>query len=57
MPVYADNLDDPRGMIHIRDLLAWITKQARAKRKSSAKSTSSASQKRNVAQCARAVPR
>jgi CBS domain containing-hemolysin-like protein len=35
MPVYADNLDDPRGMIHIRDLLAWITKQARAKRKSS----------------------
>jgi CBS domain containing-hemolysin-like protein len=29
MPVYADNLDDPRGMVHIRDLLAWITKQAR----------------------------
>jgi CBS domain containing-hemolysin-like protein len=29
MPVYAENLDDPRGMIHIRDLLAWITKQAR----------------------------
>lgn len=38
MPVYAENLDDPRGMIHIRDLLAWITKQARAKRKSAAKS-------------------
>ncbi|WP_340159553.1 hemolysin family protein [uncultured Hoeflea sp.] len=38
MPVYAENLDDPRGMIHIRDLLAWITKQARAKRKSVAKS-------------------
>jgi CBS domain containing-hemolysin-like protein len=46
MPVYADNLDDPRGMVHIRDLLAWITKQARAKRKSSAKSSSSAAQKR-----------
>jgi len=38
MPVYSENLDDPRGMIHIRDLLAWITKQARAKRKSVAKS-------------------
>jgi CBS domain containing-hemolysin-like protein len=37
MPVYAENLDDPRGMIHIRDLLAWITKQARTKRKSTAK--------------------
>lgn len=37
MPVYDENLDDPRGMIHIRDLLAWITKQARTKRKSTAK--------------------
>ncbi|WP_322990601.1 hemolysin family protein [Hoeflea sp.] len=37
MPVYAENLDDPRGMIHIRDLLAWITKQGRTKRKSTAK--------------------
>jgi len=47
MPVYAENLDDPRGMIHIRDLLAWITKQARTKRKSSAKSPV-AIQKRNA---------
>ena len=47
MPVYAENLDDPRGMIHIRDLLAWITKQARTKRKSAAKSPS-AIQKRNA---------
>lgn len=46
MPVYADNLDDPRGMIHIRDLLAWITKQARAKRKVAAKSTAAVSQKK-----------
>ena len=22
MPVYRENLDDPRGMVHIRDLLA-----------------------------------
>ncbi|MGI6854121.1 hemolysin family protein [Mesorhizobium sp. 1B3] len=32
MPVYAETLDDPRGMIHIRDVLAHITKQARAKK-------------------------
>lgn len=32
MPVYAETLDDPRGMIHIRDALAHITKQARARK-------------------------
>ena len=36
MPVYCDHLDDPRGMVHIRDLLAYITKQARAKRRGKA---------------------
>ncbi len=25
MPVYADTLDDPRGMVHIKDLMAYIT--------------------------------
>lgn len=35
MPVYDDTLDDPRGMIHIRDLVAHFTKQARGKRRSS----------------------
>jgi CBS domain containing-hemolysin-like protein len=40
MPVYADNLDDPRGMVHIRDLLAHVTKQARAKRRGGAKAAS-----------------
>jgi CBS domain containing-hemolysin-like protein len=30
MPVYAETLDDPRGMIHIRDVLAHITRRARA---------------------------
>lgn len=29
MPVYAETLDDPRGMIHIRDVLNYITRQAR----------------------------
>ncbi|MBN9074466.1 MAG: HlyC/CorC family transporter [Rhizobiales bacterium] len=32
MPVYAETLDDPRGMVHIRDVLAFITRQARAKK-------------------------
>jgi len=28
LPVYRETLDDPRGMIHIRDLMSWITAQA-----------------------------
>jgi len=32
MPVYSETLDDPRGMIHIRDVLAHITRTARAKK-------------------------
>jgi CBS domain containing-hemolysin-like protein len=32
MPVYAETLDDPRGMVHIRDVLAHITKVARARK-------------------------
>tara|TARA_R110000751_G_scaffold71441_2_gene144669 strand:- start:30976 stop:32151 length:1176 start_codon:yes stop_codon:yes gene_type:complete len=35
MPVYGDTLDDPRGMVHIRDLVAHITKQARSRRRAS----------------------
>jgi CBS domain containing-hemolysin-like protein len=31
MPVYAENLDDPRGMVHIRDIVGHVTRQARAK--------------------------
>ncbi|MDX3926600.1 MAG: hemolysin family protein [Shinella sp.] len=37
MPVYFESLDDPRGMVHIRDLLAYVTKQARNKRRSGTK--------------------
>jgi CBS domain containing-hemolysin-like protein len=32
MPVYSGTLDDPRGMVHIRDVLAHITRSARAKK-------------------------
>lgn len=37
MPVYCESLDDPRGMVHIRDLLAYVTKQARNKRRNGTK--------------------
>lgn len=32
MPVYAETLDDPRGMIHIRDVMGHITRTARHKK-------------------------
>ena len=28
MPVYSETLDDPRGMVHIRDLVGYITRTA-----------------------------
>jgi len=28
VPVYHETLDDPRGMVHIRDLMSWITSEA-----------------------------
>lgn len=28
MPVYSETLDDPRGMVHIRDLVAYVTRAA-----------------------------
>lgn len=33
MPVYCETLDDPRGFVHIRDLLSYLAKQARNKRR------------------------
>ncbi|MGK9054502.1 hemolysin family protein [Neorhizobium petrolearium] len=41
MPVYSDTLDDPRGMVHIRDLLSYLAKQARNKRRTSARAVPS----------------
>ena len=32
MPVYAETLDDPRGMIHIRDAMAHVTRTATVKK-------------------------
>jgi CBS domain containing-hemolysin-like protein len=32
MPVYAETLDDPRGMVHIRDLMGYMIKEAKRRR-------------------------
>ena len=32
MPVYAESLDDPRGMVHIKDIIAHVTQTARSKK-------------------------
>lgn len=42
MPVYDETLDNPKGMIHIRDLLSFIGKQARNKRRAGSRQTASA---------------
>ncbi|MGV3551293.1 hemolysin family protein [Rhizobium sp.] len=33
MPVYSDTLDDPKGMVHIRDMLGYMIKESRNKRR------------------------
>ena len=32
MPVYAETFDDPRGMVHIRDVVAHVTRTAKEKK-------------------------
>ncbi|MHA1164380.1 MAG: hemolysin family protein, partial [Alphaproteobacteria bacterium] len=32
IPVYQGTLDDPRGMVHIKDLMSWITSKAKRKK-------------------------
>ncbi|MDH4992655.1 hemolysin family protein [Aquamicrobium lusatiense] len=39
MPVYCETLDDPRGMVHIRDLLGHITRLARGKKRRTTRKT------------------
>jgi CBS domain containing-hemolysin-like protein len=43
MPVYAETLDDPRGMVHIRDAVAHITRAARVKRTTRSRKPAAAS--------------
>lgn len=40
MPVYSGDLDDPKGMVHIRDVLGWITRSARTRKPSKPKAGS-----------------
>jgi CBS domain containing-hemolysin-like protein len=37
MPVYAETLDDPRGMVHIRDVVGHITRLSRQKKRATKK--------------------
>ena len=30
IPLYSETLDDPRGMIHVKDLFSWLTREAAA---------------------------
>ncbi|MBB5700386.1 CBS domain containing-hemolysin-like protein [Ochrobactrum daejeonense] len=53
MPVYAETLDDPRGMIHIRDVLNYITRQAR--QKSTRRTTRKATAEDNAVNTAKAA--
>ena len=45
MPVYSETLDDPRGMVHIRDLLSYVTKQARNRRRNGTRAQGQAAEK------------
>ena len=33
IPVYRDTLDDPLGMVHIKDLVRWMSEQGKTRRK------------------------
>jgi CBS domain containing-hemolysin-like protein len=37
MPVYSETLDDAKGMVHIRDLLGYVIKESRNKRRAQSK--------------------
>lgn len=45
MPVYSGDLDDPRGMVHIRDVLGQITRTARIKKPARARAGSAVAKK------------
>ncbi|HEU4988024.1 MAG TPA: hemolysin family protein [Rhizobiaceae bacterium] len=48
MPVYGETLDDPRGMVHIRDVVAHVTRAARQKKRGSRKPATGALDLGNV---------
>ena len=44
IPVFSETLDDPRGMVHVKDLFGWIVEQARAEAASSDKASTAISE-------------
>jgi CBS domain containing-hemolysin-like protein len=51
IPVFRNTLDDPQGMIHIKDLMHWLTageKSGRAKKPAAGKKPSGKSKKRPI---------
>jgi CBS domain containing-hemolysin-like protein len=48
MPVYSESLDDPRGMVHIRDIVAHVTQAAKVKKASKKSSEKAASTLSNL---------
>jgi len=49
MPVYDDTLDDPRGMVHIRDVVAYLTRTGRRRARRPKTEGSAASSAKNAA--------
>ena len=45
LPVYNETLDDPRGMVHIRDFVAWLASRAAIAARKSRKAKESAAPK------------
>ncbi len=52
MPVYSETLDDPRGMVHIRDVVAQITRIARQKKRRPSKKQADAAAAQQAPQTA-----
>ncbi|WP_346432520.1 MULTISPECIES: hemolysin family protein [unclassified Roseitalea] len=49
MPVYNETLDDPRGMVHIRDVVTYLTKTARRRTRRGGRQASAGNGKGNGA--------
>ena len=62
MPLFHESLDDPRGMIHVKDVVRWMTQAATAAadNKAASRITSavkpSSRQPRCSSECARSFP-
>src|SRR5690606_13529758 len=48
--LYADTLDDPRGMVHIKDALSWVMAEATGRQRSHGAATARGQSARTLAQ-------